>query len=282
MTQFPRLRDRFLETSVPHHLRQEATTSAAQGYAPARPPATLELAECAMFLDLDGTLLEYAPHPRAAAGDAELLELLWMLTRRTYGALALVSGRSIHTVDTLLHPLQLPASGLHGFERRSSAGVLSRHPAPSPGTLTRARRLLAQVAARDPRLRFEDKEFALALHYRQAPHMKGAVVRAVGAIASAAGGELELQLGPMVAELSPCGVSKATALAEFMSERPFAGRRPVFVGDDPTDEPAFEWVNAAGGVSVAVNATHSTAAATELGCVSEVRAWLHALIRRSE
>jgi len=209
--------------------------------------------------------------------DAPLLQLLRKLTRRFGGASALVSGRNIEAIDALLAPLRLPASGLHGFERRSAAGAHTRHALPAPHTLATARRLLAQVATRDPRIRFEDKRFALALHFRAAPELESTIIDATRTIAARLGGELEVLLGPRVAELTPGGVSKASAVAEFMHEAPFAGRLPLFVGDDATDELAFEWVNAVGGLSVAVSPSGPTAAATRLRSVREVRAWLQAL-----
>jgi trehalose 6-phosphate phosphatase len=237
----------------------------------------LPLDRHALFLDLDGTLIEYAPHPRAVTADAPLLRLLEMLTRRFGGAMALVSGRSIEMLDKLLAPLRLPASGLHGYERRSASGLQSRHAPPSAHALASARRLMAQVAQQDPRVRLEDKRFALALHFRQAPQRGPEIVDAARAIAEQVGGGLELLLGPHVVELTPRGVSKASGIAEFMREAPFAGRRPLFVGDDASDEVAFKWVNAAGGLSVAVNASGGTAAASRLRSVREVRTWLNGL-----
>jgi trehalose 6-phosphate phosphatase len=260
---------------------QELAAGATPTAAPLAPPTALPLDQCALFLDLDGTLIEYAHHPRAVTVDAPLLSLLQLLPQHLGGAVALVSGRSIEALDQLLDPLRLPASGLHGFERRSARGVHSRHAAPLPQALATARRLLAQLAARDPRIRLEDKGFALALHFRQAPELEPELIDAARLIAAQIGGGLELLLGPKVAELTPQGVSKASAVAEFMREPPFSGRRPLFVGDDPTDEPAFEWVNAAGGLSVAVNVTGATTAATRLRSVREVRAWLHALLGSS-
>lgn len=243
----------------------------------AAPPARLPADQWAVFLDLDGTLVEFAHEPGAVIITAELLELLRGLALRTGGATALVSGREIATLDTLLNPVRLPASGLHGFERRSAAGVLSRHALPSSHALAEARRLLTAVAAEDERLRLEDKGFALALHYRMIPTLESVVVSAVSKIAAQIGGELELRRGFMVVELAPRGVSKAIAVSEFMSEHPFRGRRPLFAGDDLTDEPAFEWVNAAGGLSVAVNVARPTAARTRLRSVTEVRSWLQGL-----
>jgi trehalose 6-phosphate phosphatase len=247
----------------------------------AAPPTALPLERWALFLDLDGTLIEYAHHPRAVRVEASLLRLLPRLSRQAGGALALVSGRSIDAIDSLLDPLRFPASGLHGFERRDASGVNSRHAAPSPQALATARRLLAQLATPDPRIRFEDKRFALALHFREAPELESALTDAARFIAAQVGGDLELLFGSKMVELSPQGVSKASAIAEFMRESPFRGRHPLFVGDDATDELAFEWVNAAGGLSVAVDVTGDTAAATRLRSAREVRAWLHGLLGSS-
>jgi trehalose 6-phosphate phosphatase len=238
----------------------------------------LPLDDHAIFLDLDGTLIEFAPQPRAVTVDAPLLRLLELLMRRCGGALALVSGRSIETLDTLLAPLRLPASGLHGYERRAASGVRSRHAPPSAQALAHARRLLAQLAQQDPRVRLEDKRFALALHFRGAPQLERELVDAARTIAAQVDGGLGLLIGPQVVELAPQGVSKASGIAEFMHEAPCAGRRPLFVGDDATDEVAFEWVNAAGGLSVAVNASGHTAALTRLRSVREVRTWLNGLV----
>jgi trehalose 6-phosphate phosphatase len=248
----------------------------------ARPPQGLRPESCAFFLDLDGTLLELAPHPDAVRVDTPLLDLLRALAQRSGGALALISGRSIATLDTLLQPLQLPASGLHGFERRNAAGVCVRRDPPNPWTLEQARRLLRELVAKEPRLVIEDKGVALALHYRQVPQIETEAVNAVTAIANHVRGGLRVQRGRMVIELAPGAVTKATAIAEFMCEEPFKGRVPVCVGDDCTDEPAFEWVNAAGGISVAVSVSHPTSARTQLGSVGEVRDWLRALLGSSE
>ena len=242
------------------------------------PPASLRADQHAFFLDLDGTLIEFARHPNAVTVEAELLELLQRLAARAHGALALVSGRSIAGIDSLLDPLRLPASGLHGFERRGSTGEYSHHALPGDRALADARHLMSQLIVEDPRLMLEDKGHALALHFRQAPELEVAIMEALEVIAATVDSGLGLSRGPLVVELTPSGVSKASAIAEFMAEQPFQGRRPLFVGDDPSDEPAFEWVNAAGGLSVAVNVTRPTAARTTLGSVGEVRAWLLSLI----
>lgn len=252
------------------------------GPALAAPPVHLPADQWALFLDLDGTLIEYAHEPGAVIVDAQLLEQLRGLALDTGGATALVSGREIATLDALLAPVRLPAAGLHGFERRSAAGVLSRHALPNARTLAEARRLLAIAAAQDERLRLEDKGFALALHYRMISGLETAVLSAAREIAAQLGDELELRRGFMVVELAPRGVSKAIAVSEFMTEPPFRGRLPLFVGDDLTDEPAFEWVNAAGGLSVVVNVARPTAALAQLPSVAEVRRWLQGLFAGRE
>jgi trehalose 6-phosphate phosphatase len=141
---------------------------------------------------------------------------------------------------------------------------------------------MRQIAARDARVRLEDKDFAFALHYRRAPHLEETIVSAVTLITTLLGGALRMQRGHRVVELVPRGASKAAAVAAFMCAPPFNGRRPVCVGDDLTDEPAFAWVNSAGGLSVAVNVTRPTAATTHLRSVRETRAWLQGLVAAAE
>jgi trehalose 6-phosphate phosphatase len=267
---------------LPGQAQQETLPAGGNAAAPAAPPARLPAQQWAVFLDIDGTLIEFADDPRPLPADPGLQLLLRRLGTRSAGALALVSGRDIRSIDTIISPLSLPAAGLHGFERRSAAGVLSRHASPTAAALATARQRLAAIAARDDRLFLEDKGFALALHYRRVPELAADMERAAHDIARQSDGELELRPGAMVAELAPRGLSKAVALAEFMREQPFAGRQPLFVGDDLTDEPAFEWVNSVGGLSVAVNVSRPTAARTQLPSVGAVRQWLQALFDGAE
>jgi len=251
-------------------------------HAPAGDLAGLRLAQVALFLDVDGTLLELAETPDAVCVDTAVKELLRILCLRTAGAVALVSGRSIAALDALFAPLLLPAAGLHGFERRSATGAYCRHVLPPGAALDQARRLMTQMAARHAGLMFEDKQFALALHYRQAPELESHVIRAVEAIAHVAGTGLQIQRGRRVIELRPASAAKGSAVAEFMTEPPFRGRRPVCIGDDLTDESAFEWANSVGGLSIAVNVSRDTAATVRLPSVAAAREWLHALAERTE
>jgi trehalose 6-phosphate phosphatase len=242
------------------------------------PPLALRPEEHAFFLDMDGTLLELAPQPEGVKADAALLGLLNLITTRSAGALALVTGRRIDALDRITFPYRFPASGVHGFERRDAAGVYVRQRAPRPQALTEARVALQRLVAAHPQLFLEDKQVSLALHYRAAAHLEPAALSVARALAEIWSMDFRVQPGSMVVELMPRFASKATAVTAFMEEPPFKGRTPVYVGDDLTDEPAFQLVNAAGGVSVAVTSPRPTAALTTLPSVAAVRAWLLTLI----
>jgi trehalose 6-phosphate phosphatase len=254
------------------------SASPGRRHTPPAPQVAVHPATHAFFLDVDGTLLDLAPSPDAVVVDPALLDLLRALVARTHGAVAFVSGRSIAALDDLFKPLLLPTAGLHGFERRNAAGAYSRRALPSGDALTHARVMLREFADQTPGVLLEDKQFALAVHYRQVPQVERAVLAQVEEVARSIGSTLEIQYGRMVAELRPANASKATAIADFMREPPFAGRRPVCLGDDLTDECAFEWVNAAGGLSIAVGVSRATAATAQLASVAEARHWLSGVV----
>lgn len=234
----------------------------------------LPLSGIALFLDVDGTLLEIAANPREVSVSDDLRERLRALSLAAGGAVALVSGRALTDLDSLFAPLTLPSAGLHGFEHRGVSGGYRRRPLPAAAALTTARDAMLQLARRHAGLLVEDKQFALALHYRGAPQLEDAVVAAMRDIAALVADELELQRGKMVVELRPRGATKAQAVAAFLEEAPFAGRLPIFIGDDLTDEPAFELVNRLGGSSAVVNAARPSAARARLPDVASVHDWL--------
>jgi trehalose 6-phosphate phosphatase len=234
----------------------------------------LALTAIALFLDVDGTLLELAGSPQAVSVSDDLRERLRELFQVGGGAVALVSGRAITDLDALFAPMKLPSAGLHGFERRGASGAYSRRPLPSAAALEDARASMLDLAQRHAGLLVEDKRFALALHYRKAPHLKEGVMKAMEEVSARLAGELELQHGKMVVELRPAGATKAEAVGAFLAEAPFAGRRPVFIGDDLTDEPAFELVNRLDGLSVVVSPTRPSAARARLADVTAVHDWL--------
>ncbi|MHB8813904.1 MAG: trehalose-phosphatase [Steroidobacteraceae bacterium] len=238
----------------------------------------LGLTSIALFLDVDGTLLELAATPQAVLVSDGLRERLRALSRASGGAVALVSGRAVTDLDALFAPLTLPSAGLHGFEHRGASGAYRRLQPPSTAALEAARGAMLHLARRHEGLLMEDKQFALALHYRGAPHLEGIVAKAMEEVAAPLAGELELQRGKMLVELRPAGATKAEAVAAFLQEAPFAGRLPVFLGDDLTDEPAFELVNRLDGVSVVVGGTRPSAAQARLPDVSAVHGWLEQLL----
>ena len=179
-----------------------------------------------------------------------LCRMLEQLQRASAGALALVSGRSLEQLDRLFAPLRLSAAGLHGLERRNLLGGAVERRVPDRAILRRARARLAAFAEAVEGVLLEDKGLTLALHYRQAPDAAARAVAVAEAAAAESGGALVLLRGKMVCELKPPGVDKGQAIVAFMAEPPFAGRRPVFAGDDVTDEAGFAAINALNGVSV--------------------------------
>jgi trehalose 6-phosphate phosphatase len=226
----------------------------------------------AYFLDVDGTLIDIAATPAAAAVDPALLALVGDLFAASGGALALVSGRALVDLERHLGSLRIPLVGQHGLERRDAQGRRHRVVAsPAPKDLLRAR--LAPVLARHPQLLLEDKGLSVALHYRAAPQLAAYVHRLMRVLVAETAGALCLQKGKRVVEAKPVGVDKGSAIEALLAEAPFAGRTPVFVGDDLTDEHAFVVVNRAGGLSIKVGPGR-TEAHWRLPNVEAVRAWL--------
>lgn len=235
-----------------------------------RPPAPTD--DWALFLDVDGCLLDFAARPDAVAVPGSLRATLAALSRRLDGALALVSGRSLATLDALFDPMRLPAAGLHGLERRSGDGHLVDAPAPAP-LLAKVRAGAQRVAAEHPGALVEDKGAALALHWRQAPEAAEALCDFAAAALPWLHG-YRLQPGDHVLELRPASADKGDAIAAFMADGPFAGRTPVFAGDDLTDEHGFAVVDAMGGHSILVGGRRGSAARYGLRDPAELRAWL--------
>lgn len=232
-------------------------------------------ADVALFLDVDGTLLDIADTPDAVTIEHATVDLLARAYAATGGALALITGRSIADADRLFAPLALPVAGQHGVERRDAAGAVHRHAHTAP-EIAGVRAELDAFAAAHPGVLIEDKGLTLAIHYRLAPRAAAAVAALAERLVARPGGALAIQRGKMVVELRPAGKDKGTAIAEFMHEAPFRGRTPVFLGDDLTDEYGFSIVNGLGGLTVKVG-DGSTEARTRLADVDAVRAWLERL-----
>ena len=226
----------------------------------------------AYFFDIDGTLVDISPTPWEVKVERDLIELIKRLHHSTGGALALISGRSIDDIDSIFHGERLPVAGQHGVERRDASGRISLH-AIDEQALTASRARLRDAVLSHPKLVLEDKGLSLALHYRQAPTLASFAHRLMRTLQQQIGSDYTVLTGKRIVELKPSGKDKGQAVQEFMSESPFRGRLPVFVGDDVTDEYGFAVVNALGGHSIKVG-TGSSAARWRLPDVRSVRAWL--------
>lgn len=240
-------------------------------------PPTLDTTEpIAVFLDFDGTLVNIAGRPELVNVPATLLTTIQAVHDQLNGALALISGRSIGDLDALLTPLQLPVAGVHGDEHRDHSGVLNS--AQSAAIPEAVRRRLTDLVAIDPALILEDKKSSIALHYRQSPNREALIRAELKDIFEDLGQDFILQDGKMVIEIRPKGANKGTAVERFLAHPPFAGRRPIFIGDDITDEDAFRVVNQLNGWSIKVGTRDSTSVARyELRDVAAVRDWLEPL-----
>ena len=228
----------------------------------------------AFFLDVDGTLLGFKDRPEDVVADSALLDLLERLQQAAGGALALVSGRMIVDLDRIVAPLVLPAAGVHGAEMRFADG---RREHAQAGALQEARPAIEAFAASHDGVRLEDKGSAVAIHYRQAPRWQ-AEVEAFAAAISAYG--VDVQHGKFVAEIKASRSHKGDAIGRFMETPPFAGRRPLFIGDDLTDEHGFKSVNDLGGVAVKVGShDDESVAGRRLSDVAAVHRFLEAVLR---
>jgi trehalose 6-phosphate phosphatase len=232
------------------------------------PPPALDWC---LFLDVDGTLVELTDTPSQTRADPEIISLLREVAERLGGAVALVSGRRIGTLDELFAPLRLPAAGLHGVERRKADGGI-QGASFVDSQLDPARAAIKALVDSHPGTLFEDKDRTIAVHFRLAPHSEQIVRESIVDIAKPLGSTYHIQAGKMMFEIKPRGFSKATAIQAFMKESPFNGRRPVFAGDDLTDQDGFAVVEAQGGISIGVgDRVHGQ---YFLENVAAVRSWL--------
>ncbi|MBS0214746.1 MAG: trehalose-phosphatase [Proteobacteria bacterium] len=234
-----------------------------------RPPAIS--AGCALFLDVDGCLLEFADDPWSVRATPRLIAALDALEQRLDGALALVSGRTLSAIDAVFAPARYTAIGLHGLERRGDAHASTRDPRLA-AIVDAARMVLDAYSG----TLIEDKGRSLALHWRAAP-AAGAEIHAFAMQALAQLPGYRLEPGNQVIELRPDRGDKGSAIRDLMASPRFSGRTPVFAGDDLTDEAGFAAVNAMGGISVLVGERLLSAATHRLVDPAAVRAWLEEL-----
>ena len=236
------------------------------------PPPPDLLAGAALFLDFDGTLIELAETPDAIEVAPQLPELLGRLRRCLGGRLAIVSGRSVADLERYLPVPGIPMSGSHGLELRLSDGT--RVPLHAPRGLADVRDRVHRFAGEHEGLLVEEKPAGVALHYRRAPAAEQSAADFMTDLAGEAA--LVVQRGNMVVELRLPGADKGDAVRALMKEEPFTGGRPIFLGDDLTDEHAFEAVAAMGGAGILVGPPRETAARYRLPSVPAVAEWLEA------
>jgi trehalose 6-phosphate phosphatase len=235
------------------------------------------LNEIAVLLDIDGTLLDLAPTPREVWVPPGLANTLDGLLQRTSGALALVSGRSLNDIDLIFAPQQFPAVGGHGAEMRLSTDseAVATHAPPMDKEL---KRRLAAIAKLSPGILLEDKGYSLALHYRLAPHAEKAIYEAVSLIrADLPNAPIEVLPGKCVCEIKHSGFNKASGVIELMKHEPFKGRRPIFIGDDVTDETVFAIMPDMNGLAFSVG-RRAQGVAGHFDDPSDVRAFLARLV----
>jgi trehalose 6-phosphate phosphatase len=245
------------------------------------PPEPLDLREFALLLDVDGTILDIAPTPHSVHVPETLLKTLVRVGEQTNGACALVSGRPIADLDMIFTPLRLPAVGGHGAEIRPDPSKEAHAHRAAPLDRTLKQKLLA-VADRYEGVATEDKGYSLALHYRLALDSGLKVVDDVFRVCKAYPPDsYELLTGKAVIEVKSVGFNKGVAVRELMTYPPFAGRAPIFIGDDTTDEAAFEVVPEFNGFAISVgrkvpgvNAVFQTPA--------DVRRWLERIVEHEK
>lgn len=215
------------------------------------PPPVPAIDRLGLFLDYDGTLADFHGDPAQATLRPGVVALLARLHQRLGGALALVSGRPITDLDRFLAPLLLPAAGLHGLERRGDDGRIERIGV-AADVLEPARVRLRAFVAAHPALLLEDKRSSLVVHYARAPGLAGRVAEEFAQLLPEVAPAYRLLGGHCMLELRPAACDKATAVDAFMREAPFRDRRPVFVGDDITDQDGFRAVERHGGIAIGV------------------------------
>jgi len=237
------------------------------------PPADL-LDAASLFLDFDGTLVELADHPDGVVVDSRLTDLLCALGEKLEGRLALVSGRPGEDLAAMLGPDAPSVVGSHGMEFRWSDGRRER--AERPAGLVESLAAMRAFAEARPGVVLEDKPLGAAVHYRMNPEHEADAI-ALGERLAAAHG-LYLQHGKMMVEVRSPGGDKGSAIRTLMADPRFAPGRPVFLGDDVTDEPGFSAVALLGGAGILVGPCRATDARYRIDDVSGVLGWLAAAL----
>ena len=232
--------------------------------------------EFSLFFDVDGTLIDIAPHPDDVVVSPALVLDLRSALSRFGGAVALISGRTVGNLDLLFAPLRMPASGVHGAEFRFEPdGMIETL---GLGLPTAVWEQLMVLLAGLPGVLVENKTYSFAVHYRATPHLRGDLEATLaGFIASHADLGLKLMPGHYVFELKPPAINKGAAISRFLEVPEFRGRRPIFLGDDVTDQAGFDMVLAHGGFAYSVGAPASGVSG-HFANPATVREWLSSIL----
>ena len=239
------------------------------------PPDNLEPSNLALFLDVDGTLLDIEDHPADVRADQALIALLGRLSQGLDGALSLISGRTVDDIDRIFAPARFAAAGGHGAELRL-------HPDDSVSSAkwslpTSIIERIREFAANSPGLLLEEKLGGMSLHYRRAPELEKQCTTFVQSLLPEIEQDFRLIAGKMVFEFAPREHHKGAAISEMMQRDPFTRRRTVFVGDDVTDEDGFRAVNALDGIAIRVGGSRGSEAQYSLPDVAAVHRWLESI-----
>ena len=230
----------------------------------------------AVFLDVDGTLLEFCDNPDDVYPAIELSTILNSLSSLLKGALALITGRKILEIDRIFHPLQLPIGGLHGLEHRDAKGEIKL--VKNINFPKSIRSQLQFFGKMHPDCTIEDKGLTMAVHYRKAPKFEEKALKFVNKLI-----EEEKHFhaihGNMAIEIKHIGVDKGQSISLFMENEPFVDKLPIFIGDDVTDEDGFKYINANNGISINVGKRTSSLARYNLDNVDAVHEWLRMLCK---
>jgi trehalose 6-phosphate phosphatase len=232
-------------------------------------PRVDDIGRYAVFLDLDGTLLELEDHFDRVRAEHSTLLLLERLSEKTGRALAIISGRDIAAIDRILHPLIFPVGAVRGLQRRDAKGVVH---AEGSFDIAPIAFVLRTTIGHETGILIEPKPGAVAVHYRLRSDLESRCREIVEDIV-AQRPDLSIYAGKMVFEIAYDRSDKGNTIDTFLNERPFLGRIPIFAGDDPTDECGFFLVNAKGGISIKVG-SEPTVAKYQVDSVQELREWL--------
>lgn len=234
----------------------------------------------ALFLDVDGTLLDIAPTPEAVCVPAYLTQLLHQVWMMLDGGLALITGRPLGDVDRLFAPHRFPGAGMHGYELRRRDCI---EPALEidANLIHRLHDACRSFVGQSPGVLVEYKSCGAAIHYRLAPDAEQLVCNYATSLLPQLDGNFQMLRGKSVCEIKPRGCSKGTSVLELMKSAPFQGRRPVYIGDDVTDEDGFEVVNRLGGISIRVGLEGTSRAQQRFSSPKDVHRLLAVLIEEN-